>query len=205
MSNKDSGFTILELLVVVIVIGIIVAMAIPQALIAVKAYRLHTDTAAVAAQLNVTRFRATSQNAPFRLNIVTTTSPHAFTMERLCGGTPVGTDSSCTGSAYLPRTSGIEGGVQVIATANSFTTTNPGGTTYPGTITGGSAATVFYFNTRGMPVTSTGNPLSNGGEVIYVTNNAGLTDAVVVTVGGRISTYQWRPPRGTTPGAWTSR
>jgi prepilin-type N-terminal cleavage/methylation domain-containing protein len=205
MSNKDSGFTILELLVVVIVIGIIVAMAIPQALTAVKAYRLHTDTAAVAAQLNVTRFRATSQNAPFRLNIVTTTSPHTFTMERLCGGTAVGTDSSCTGSAYLPRTSGVEGGVQVIAVGNSFTTTNPGGSTYPGTITGGSAATTFYFNTRGMPVTSTGNPLSNGGAVIYVTNNAGLTDAVVVTVGGRISTYQWRPPRGTTPGAWTSR
>jgi prepilin-type N-terminal cleavage/methylation domain-containing protein len=205
MSNKDSGFTILELLVVVIVIGIIVAMAIPQALTAVKAYRLHTDTAAVAAQLNVTRFRATSQNAPFRLNIVTTTSPATFAMERLCGGTPVGTDSSCTGSAYLPRTSGIEGGVQVIARGNSFTTTNPGGATYPGTITGGSAATTFYFNTRGMPVTSSGNPLSSGGAVIYVTNNAGLTDAVVVTVGGRISTYQWRPPRGTIPGAWTSR
>jgi hypothetical protein len=36
------------LLVVVIVMGIIVAMPIPQALTAVKAYRLHPDAAVVA-------------------------------------------------------------------------------------------------------------------------------------------------------------
>jgi len=48
MSKSDAGFTILELLVVVIVMGIIVAMPIPQALTAVKAYRLHADAAVVA-------------------------------------------------------------------------------------------------------------------------------------------------------------
>jgi prepilin-type N-terminal cleavage/methylation domain-containing protein len=47
MSNKDSGFTILELLVVLIVMGIIVARALSQVL-AVKAYRLPADGAAVA-------------------------------------------------------------------------------------------------------------------------------------------------------------
>jgi hypothetical protein len=52
-----------------------------------------------------------------------------------------------------------------------------------------------------MPVDSNGNPLSNGGAVIYVTNNSNLTDAVAVTVGGRVSTFQWRPSDST----WLSR
>lgn len=183
----------LELLVVVLIMAIVTAMAIPQALTAVKGYRLHADAAAVASQLNVTRFRATSQNTPYRLNIDTSTTPNSFTMERLCGTTPVATDSNCT-SGYQPRTDGIEAGRQVVSYGDSFTTTNPGGTTsYPGTITGGAAATVFYFNTRGMPVNNSGNPLSNGGAVIYVTSRVNLTDAVVVSVGGRIAVYQWNP------------
>ena len=191
----------LELLVVVLVMAIVTAIAIPQALTAVKGYRLHSDASAVAAQLNVTRFRATSQNTPYRLNIDTSTTPNTFAMERLCGSTPVSTDSNCS-AAYQPRTNGIEGGQQTVSYGDSFTTSNPGGTTsYPSTITGGAAATVFYFNTRGMPVNNTGNPLSNGGSVIYVTSRINLTDAVVVSVGGRIAVYQWNPSAST----WVSR
>ena len=191
----------LELLVVVLIMGVIAALAIPQAINAVKAYRLHSDAAAVAAQLNVTRFRATSQNAPYRLNIVTSTTPHSFSMERLCGGTPGSVDSNCT-SAYQPfSTPRVESGSLYLSTGDQFTSSNPGGTVYPGTITGGSASTVFYFNTRGMPVNSSGNPLPNGGAVIYVTNNLNLTDAIAVSVGGQIRTYQWNPSTS----AWMAR
>jgi prepilin-type N-terminal cleavage/methylation domain-containing protein len=201
MSQRNSGFSMLELLVVVLVMGIIVAMAIPQAINAVKAYRLHSDAGAVAAQLNVTRFRATSQNAPYRLNIDVSTTPHSYTMERLCGSTPTSVDSNCT-SPYaefsIPQ---LEGGSQYLSIGDYFTTSNPGGSTNPGTLTSGAGATVFYFNTRGMPVTSAGAPLPNGGSVIYVTNRANLIDGVVLTVGGRITVYQWNPSSS----AWMSR
>ena len=199
--KQGNGFSMMELLVVVLIIGLITAMAIPQALTAVKAYRLHSDAGAFAGQLNVARFRATSQNTPYRVTISTAVVPHTFQLERLCASTPSSTDSNCT-SAYQPRTSGVEGGILPISRGNTFTTTNPGGTTaYPGAITGGTAATVFHFNTRGMPVDSNGNPLSNGGAVVYVTNGSNLTDAVAVTVGGRVSTYQWKPSDST----WMSR
>ncbi len=54
----------IELLIVMIIIGIIAVIAVPQGLIAVRGYRLHSSSAAVASQLSLTRFRATSQFAP---------------------------------------------------------------------------------------------------------------------------------------------
>jgi len=195
--KSDRGFSTIELATVVLVIGLISVMALPQALIAVKAYRLHSDTEALSSQLNMARFRATSQNTPYRVQIDMAAAPHKFALQRLCGGTLASVDSSCS-SAYQPRTGGAEFGPQMIELGNSFTTTNPGGTSvYPGTVTGGTATSVFYFNTRGMPVDSSGNPLNNGGAVVYVTNGSNLTDAVVVSVGGRVSTYQWKPSSST--------
>lgn len=124
-------------MVVVLILGIISALALPQALIGVKAYRLHSNASAFAAHLNLARYRATSQNTPYRVRISTSVVPHEFTMERLCGGTRSSVDSNCS-SAYQARTSGVEGGNLPIERGNFFTTTNPGGTTsYPGTITGG--------------------------------------------------------------------
>jgi hypothetical protein len=52
-----------------------------------------------------------------------------------------------------------------------------------------------------MSVNSSGNPLSNGGSVVYITNNSNLTDAIVVSIGGQISSYQWKPSTST----WVAR
>jgi prepilin-type N-terminal cleavage/methylation domain-containing protein len=61
MKQKNQGFSMLELLVVIAIIGVIAAFALPSALTFVKGYRLHATRLAIAAQLNVTRFRSTSQ------------------------------------------------------------------------------------------------------------------------------------------------
>ena len=174
LTRDDHGFSLLELLVVIIILAIVAAFAIPADLTSLRGYRRHSDAAAVASQMNVTRFRATSQYTPYRLTL--DISNGTFAIERL-------------NTSYSAPT--VELGSVNLSRGNSFTTTNPGGSTYPGTITGGAAATSFYFNTRGMPVDNSGSPVSNGGALIYLTNNAGLTDAVVVSVGGRIGIYNW--------------
>lgn len=178
------------------VAAIIIAVAIPQVLAALKGYRLHGDASAIGAQLNVTRFRAASQYTPYRMNIIKGTSPPSFNMERLCG-----TDTDCLGpvapcaQAYMPYLQAdIESGTQYLSPGDSFTTANPGGAVLPPSLGGtGTGSTAFYFNTRGLPVDCTGTPLSNGGAAIYIKNRDNLTDAVVVTVGGRISIYAWSP------------
>ena len=201
LARSDQGFSMIELLTVVLIIGLIAVLALPGALNGVKAYRLHSNATALSTQLNLARFRATSQNTPYRVQIAMAAAPHQFSLDRLCGTTPTSVDSNCS-APYQARTGGTEFGPQPIDLGISFVTTNPGGTSsYPGTITGGTASTVFYFNTRGTPVDSNGNPLTNGGAVIYLTNGSSLTDAVVVSVGGRVSTYQWMPSTST----WTLR
>lgn len=209
MLRDDRGFSILELMVVILIIGIIAALAIPQAYQALKAYRLHNDAAGLAATMNVARFRATSQYAPYRVHI--NTANGTYYMERLCGDNtkaPASSDAACTGSSspYTAFSSPlIDGGTQNLSQDDSFTTTNPGASTCPPpapqSLTSCAGQTNFYFNTRGMPVDSSGNPVTGGGRAIYLKNTDGLSDAVVVTLGGQVGVYNW----GKVSGAWYAR
>jgi prepilin-type N-terminal cleavage/methylation domain-containing protein len=200
------AFTMLEMLVVVTVVGVVTAMAIPQAYHAVKAYRLHADASALADQLNIARMRAASQFAPYRE--VVNASSGTYWREKLCGDTSTSTDSACTSAYNALTTAGIEGGTQYPMEGDSFSSCRPSflsASSYPETIQADPSPCPdpieIYFNTRGAPVDSNGNPLGSGGAVIYVGNQFNLVDAVTVSIGGAVNVCNW----DTASSSWVKR
>ena len=205
-SFREAAFTMLEMVVVVAVAGVVAAMAIPQAYYTVKAYRLHADASALANQLNIARMRAASQFAPYRE--VVNASSGTYWREKLCGDTSTSTDSACTSAYNALTSSGIEGGTQYAIEGDSFSSCRPSflsAISYPGTIEADASPCPdpidIYFNTRGAPVDSNGDPLSNGGAVIYLHNQQNLVDAVTVSIGGAVTAWNW----DTASSSWMKR
>ena len=196
MKRIQAGFSMTELMVVLLMMGILAAIALPSTLNSLKGYRLHSDATAIASYLNVVRMKGASQYAPYRL--VVNLSSSTYTMEKLCGDTPSTVDSACTSKYNAFTTPQLEGGTQVVSQGNTFSSCRPSnitGTLYPGTIAGDPSPCpdplYMYFNTRGSPVDSAGGPLTNGGAVLYMKNQNDLTDAVTVSIGGRVSVASW--------------
>ena len=172
----------IEILVVIAIIGIVAAFALPGALNFVKGYRLHANASAIAAQLNVTRFRSTSQYTPYRLGISATAG--TSTRQRL---------STAYGSPQTEETLPLDRGVRFLTACP--VTAKPG--TIGSSVTAASSA--VYFNTRGLPVDSSG--ISTNNNVIYLANDNDLYDAVTVSLGGKVTI--WTYSQGT--GAWVSK
>ncbi len=187
MSHEEHGFTVTELMLVVAALAIIAASATPSVLNSLQDYRLHSDSSTLASMCNLARLRAAAQFAPYRVNVDVTAG--TYTLERLCG-------SACA-SPYSPSASPqIESGTQYVQQGTTLSTCRPSGvSTFPSPITADADGCPnllhLYFNTRGAPVDSSGNPLSNGGAVFYLKNRNEMVDALTLSVGGRVAVWNW--------------
>ena len=204
MAKRDAGFSMMELLMAVLIMGIIAAFALPSAINSVRNYRLHSDATAIASYMNVARMRAASQFAPYRLTV--NIAARTYVYEKLCGITPSTVDSACTSPYASFTTPELEMGTQYVLVENELASCRPSGiTAYPGTITADPNPCPdplqFYFNTRGLPVDNTGSPMAAGGSALYLWNRNQLYDAVTVSLGGRVTVWNWN--KSTT--AWAMR
>lgn len=182
MKQKNQGFSLLEILVVIAIVGIIAAFALPSALTFVKGYKLHANASAIAAQLNVARFRSTSQYKPYRLRV--DVSAGTTTRERL---------ATNYGSPEAEEALPLDRSVRFLSTCP--VSAKPG--SIGSSVTAASSA--IYFNTRGLPVDSSGTTYNN--NVIYLANDNDLYDAVTVSLGGKVSIWNYNQ----TTSAWVAR
>lgn len=173
--REQKGFSIIELMMVILIMSVIIALAMPSALNSARAYRLHADASGIASQLNIARFRATSQYTPYRMNFDTTNN--LWTMDRLNGG-------------YASPTAELS--PVTLSTNITFVTTDPF-TAKPGTVSNTAMSTAINFNTRGLPVDATSTPpgMPTANSVVYLKNENGLYDAVTVSLGGQVAVWTY--------------
>lgn len=168
MAKKNAGFSMIELVIVVAIMLIVAAFAVPNLTAMLRAYRAMNNARGIAAQLSLARMRAASTSAPARLNF--NLAANTYQLE-LC-------TSLCNtaGATYAP-----EGGVQVLSQGVTF---GAGGVGTPPTgLPAVAQSALITFNSRGISVDGLGAPI--GTAAIYITNNSGAVYAVTVSIGGQ--------------------
>jgi prepilin-type N-terminal cleavage/methylation domain-containing protein len=168
LHSHDRGFSLFELVVVIAVMLIVMAFALPNVYAMLRSYRTTNDARSITAQLSLARMRAASKSTPTRLNF--NLAANTFQLE-VCA-------SLCNQSAAIYV---AEGGTQYLSQGNAF---GFGSLKVPA----GGQTTIaqtpqITFNSRGVSVDSFGNAI--GTAAIYITNNQGMICAVTVSVGGQ--------------------
>jgi len=181
-ARREKGFSLVEVAIVVTVVALIISIAIPVALSAMRAFRASADARNVATQLALVKMRAANTFSQARLNCDTTANSCQI---EIC--------TSKGASACNIFTA--EGGPVLLSTGSAFgfgSITTPAGsqTTIQNT-------TQIVFNSRSIPVDSSGAP--TGENALYITNQAGNQYAITVYASGRIAV--WRYGNGT----WSSQ
>jgi prepilin-type N-terminal cleavage/methylation domain-containing protein len=193
--RTEQGFSLLELLIVVAIIGLMAAMAIPAASPAARGYRLAGDARALSHNVSLAKMRAASAFTRTRLRV--DTSARSYFIERWDNAT-----SAWVSDGNTERlSSGVVFGFLALTAAppNTQTTIGQSGacldTASPPAAIGGTACIVY--NSRGVPIDpDTGAPI--GGNALYITDGTAVYGTTVAATG--LMTLWWTPYR--TPPAW---
>jgi len=179
---RSHGFTLIELMVVIIVAIVLFAMAIPTVVGVTRSFRIAGDSRGVATELSLARMRAASGNAKTRLNFNLLANTYQVEVWSVSGTPLQPCSAGASGCAW-----NAEGGVETLSQGDTFgygTIVTPAG--QQSTI---GQTNPIYFNSRGFATDSSGNPIAT--SAIYITNGTGLTSAVAVSIAGTPTQYQY--------------
>jgi|ERR1051325_2715491 Tfp pilus assembly protein FimT len=178
MSSPQKGFTTFELAIVLVVVALIIGIAIPVAISAMRAFRASSDARNLASQLALAKMRAANGFTQARLNCTLTSNSCQL---EIC--TSKGTSACNTFTA--------EGGPITLSEGSSF---GFGSITSPaGSQTSIQNTNQIVFNSRSIPIDNSGTPTGN--SALYLTNQ-GNQYAVTVYASGRIAVWRY------SNGAW---
>jgi Tfp pilus assembly protein FimT len=175
-SKRSNGFTVVEIAVVIFMMMVLVAIAIPNTMEMLRANRLTGDARGLERQLSLARQRAGAEFTWTKIVIDTTTTPVSYTLQ-LCSTKAT---SSCT--TYTP-----EGGTQYLSTSTTLGFGSSSGAA--GGQTTRAQTTTVIFNSRGIPIDSTGSPIAT--DTIYLTDTGGTACAVSLTLSGHVNVWRY--------------
>lgn len=173
--NQSSGFTVLELAVVLAVAIILVGSAVPQLMSAIHTAQLRGTANDLSGLIQQARLMAEKQNIDLPV--------YTGTVETNATGAFIGI-SGATWSFSDPDVP-YANGVTNSAASRAPATVNPG-------FTPEAAGTTLYFSPRGLPVKSSGlTYLASNGVVFYLTDTHSDWCAVSVSGAGRSHVWTW--------------
>lgn len=184
--NSSHGFTTIELVVALAITLTLAAFAIPNAVVALRAYRLAGSARAIAHQLSLARLRAEAEFTNAQLVIDPATNSYSV---QVCT-TPTNTPGAINGQADNCTSAGDYNneGTQFLSSGISFGFGSAGAA--PAGQSPMQQTLQTRFNSRGIPILLDGSGNTNPNDVIYVTDGQGNCFAVSVSVGGH--TRVWR-------------
>ena len=173
-TSDARGFSLIELAIVITTILLILSIALPQALTALRAFRASSDARSIASQLALAKMRAANGFTQARLNCNLTARSCQL---EIC--TSKGTSDCSAFSA--------EGGAITLSKEMTFGFGSI--TTAAGSQTSIQNTAQILFNSRSLPIDNTG--AVTGNDALYLTNQAGDTYAVTVYASGRIALWRY--------------
>ena len=176
--NRRNGFSLVELLTVVLIVGILLTIAIPAIQSALRSYSGQADARNLASQVSLARMRSTSDSSHARLNC--NLGGNSCQLE-ICNKT---VDVTCQATAAFSAE-----GAPVQLSPNVSFGFGAVAAAPPGTQSTIQNISPIAFNSRGIPV-DTSNA-ATGNDALYITDSDGRTFGITVFASGRIAVWQY--------------
>lgn len=176
--GRAGGFTLLEVLLAVTVVGVMSALAVPFAQSQIEGYRMQTAVNMIRSQLNAAKMKSAAQGVDYQVAV--TSSGLELNEKNSSGGF-----TQVVNTETMPLPTGVSFGFGTLTTGAGDGSEQASGSGSMSPV----QASAITFNSMGLPVTSAGVPQAQ--NAIYVTDGSRY-GAVTVSLGGRILSWYYQ-------------